>query len=379
MSKTILFVDSDDQAMKSLPASFSEGNTLLCATSYKAAHTMLKSMDGCHILIVELGLNGKNGIAFLCRMHRIYPHAVQMVLTDSRDFTKACETINNTEAFRLIEKPCDPKTLEGHINDALVRYEAEKAKRQSMRRTLLGSVRALVDILDLVNPEAMGFSKRIRERVVHTGRVMRFRPLWHLELAVMLSHIGCVALPSELLEKVDQGGPLSSEEKQIFGMHPNIASSLLANIEQMAPVAEIVRHQHDSIHEKQPVGARIIKVALDLDYMERRGRKPVETLKRMCKRETRYDIDVVKAMLTLFRPADKRSVREVGVEELEEGMVLAKDLVNQEGTKLLLRCQRITKASLMRLQKFHIALGIVDSIHVLTSEEADPLCGEVED
>lgn len=374
MTKTILFVDSDDSAMDSLPASFSNGNTLLCATSYKAARAMLESAGRCHVIIAELGLNGEDGIRFLSHVRKKHPWTVQMVLTNSQDFTEACEVINRTDAFRLIEKPCCPGVLEQHIEDALRRYTADRARQKAMRRTLLGSVKALVDILDLVNPEAMGFSKRIRERVALVGRALRFKPLWHLELAVMLSHIGCVALPSEVLKKVDQGLPLTPEEKSMFGMHPKIAASLLANIEQMAPVAAIVEHQHDSVHTGQPLGSRIIKVALDLDRLERRGREPLEILHRMGKRADMYDARVVRTMQTLLRPVDAQAVREVGIEELKAGMVLARDLVNKDGVKLLLRCQRVSKASLIRLQKFHISLGIVDSIHVLITPDADPTC-----
>jgi len=372
MPVNILFVDDNDSALASLPKGIHKKFNLRHATSYKKALAILKSKGRCGLLITELGLNNEDGIAFLRNVRKFYPKTVRMVMTASTDFSDVYNTLNSAQAYRFIKKPCPPNELTKIIAQGMHHYEGELGKQQAMRKALLGSVNALVDILDLVNPEAMGFSKRIRSRVMRMGKALGIKLMWQLELAVMLSHIGCVALPSEIMEKMDRGKNLSPEERQIFGMHPSIASNLLANIDQMAHVAEIISHQHSFLSADQPLESRIIKVALDLDRLERKGNNPLAILKKMSTKPKAYDPKVVETMIKLLSAPDGKSVCQLNIEELEEGMVMAKDLINKDGVKLLLRGQPISKASLIRLRAFHIALGIIEPIHVMTDTQVKP-------
>jgi len=370
MSKSILFVDENDSIITTMPKSLQTQYRLLFASSYKEALTLLKTNDDCRLLITELGLNNKNGIKFLTHVRKNYPQTVRVVLTAQNDCSKACEALNKARIFQFLKKPCPPDILKKHIGEALLYFAKSKEKQQAMRKTLLGSVQAMVDILDLVNPEAMGLSKRIKDRVLRTGKTLGYKPLWQLELAVLLSHIGCVALPSEIVTKMDQGEKLLPEEWQIYCMHPSIASNLLANIDQMAPVAEIIQHELSPLMPDQPLGSRIIKIALDLDRQERKGRDSLTILDKMSTKAKIYDPKIVKIMLKQLKQPDALPVRQLNVEDLQEGMVIAKNLTNKDGVILLLRGQTISKASLIRLKSFHIALGILDPIHVMTASKA---------
>ncbi|MBU1000981.1 MAG: response regulator [Proteobacteria bacterium] len=370
---TILFVDKNDAILASLPQIAHEKFDLQLATSYKEAALRLKGKGEVAIIVSELGLNGENGIAFLAEARRDAPETVRIILTTKDKFSDAVNALNVAHAFLYIKKPCTPPDLLKALASA-VRRHAQKAKeRQASRNSLIGSVKALVDILDLVNPEAMGLSKRIRSRVMDTGKAMGVKPLWQLDLAVTLSHIGCVALPGEIIKKIDRGENLTPEEQQIFSMHPRIAANLLTNIEQMAPVAEIIRHQLAPLHEKQSQGSRIIKIALDLDRMLQKGAKAPAILKLMRTKDKVYDTKAVDAMLHLESAAapaapEPSAVREICISELEEGMVMAEDMINREGTKLMLRGQGVSKASLIRLQAFYVALGVNEPIRVLADK-----------
>lgn len=364
MAINILFVDDNDTAMNSLPKQLSKKFVFQRAGSYKEAAGLLNSKGKWAVVITELGLNGENGIAFLSFVRKNFPKTVRIVMSASTKFSDIYEALNTAQVFRYISKPCPPEDLARIIGQGNLQYETGFEKQQAMHKALLGSVNALVDILDLVNPEAMGLSKRIRDRVMNTAKTLGVKSLWQVELAVLLSHVGCVALPSEILEKMDRGEKLSPEERQIFGMHPSIAANLLANIDQMSHVADVIRWQLHACEPDQPIESRIIKVALDLDRLERKGLDTIEILNKMASRANAYDPKVLETMRSLLAPPKAKETRELSPEELEEGMIMAKDLVNKDGTKLLLRGQPISKASLFRLKAFHVALGITDPIEV---------------
>jgi HD-GYP domain-containing protein (c-di-GMP phosphodiesterase class II) len=87
-------------------------------------------------------------------------------------------------------------------------------------------------------------------------------------LAGLVHDIGKVGLPPGLLEKQ---GPLTLDERRLMEEHPAIAERILANVEDYAEIAAVVRHHHERVdgegypdalrHDEIPLLARIIAVA----------------------------------------------------------------------------------------------------------------------
>jgi len=89
----------------------------------------------------------------------------------------------------------------------------------------------------------------------------------------MLSEIGCVSIPEEILAKKYMGEVLGPEEQQIYDMRISVAVSLLSNIPRMEEVRQIIACQSSDQcqGEDSPVGARLLKLAQDYDDMLQRG------------------------------------------------------------------------------------------------------------
>ncbi len=365
---TLLFVDHDPAASAPLAGALPAGVRLVHCTGYDQARKLLQGKHGVAVAVLELGLDGADAFALLEELQQHSPSTVRMVLTSSGSQADAVAAINRGRVWRYLARPCPPRELAGHLAEALRAHAADVQERKGARQRLLGGVKVLVDILELVNPEALDYSRRIRERVLATGRLLNVQPLSRLELAVTLSHVGCLALPGEIVAKMNTGQALTPEEQQIFGMHPSIAASLLNNIDTLAPVARIILHQSAPLHDGQPLESRIIKVALDVDRLENRGADAVKVLESMRGKARAYDQTVVEAMLrAVYRP-EPVPVRRVGLAELREGMVMAEDMVNADGVKLLLRGQRLSAASLARLAAFPETLGLHGPFLVLAPE-----------
>lgn len=365
MSKSILFIDEDASVLERLPDALTKRIDCLFAPSYKKGYALLREKKQCCAVLIELGLNNEDGIAFLRRLRKDFPATVRMVLTARGDYATALDAVNKGEVFRFMEKRSTPEELTHVICEAIRHNENEADKQKAVRRALMGSIKALMDVLDLVNPEAVGVSRRIRERAIQAAKNLGVKSIWRMEMAILLSHVGCVALPNEMLSKADHGEDLTPEEQQIFSMHPEIAFNLLSNIDRLAPMAEIIRQQLLPTSEKPPLESRILKIVIAIDRLERRGADVQSALLALKNQPKEYDQAIVKHMSTFMLAPETGSSREVSVEDLKEGMVMARDLVNKDGAKLLLRGQRISKASLIRLKSFHIALGILDPIHVV--------------
>lgn len=371
MPTKILFVDGDRQVLEDMTATLGQKFPMATAASAREALEALSQGDPVAVAVCELELPDLDGATLLAKIKEISPSTVRIAVTRRHDFKAALKAVNLGGALRLLTKPLQPQAVAAALGEGLQQYQAYVREKDLFKDTLQGTVRVLVDILGLVSPYAIGRSMRIRDRVLLLGRSLGVRPSWQLDLAVTLSQIGCVALPPDIIAKLYAGGNLTPEEKNRFDTHPVIAAKLLRNISRMANVANIILNQNRKASDNPPLEARILKAALDLDHLERKGAPPVKALEAMRQRPGAYDPKVLDALEAHLKTCAKEAGQEVTLESLEEGMVLAQDLVNKDNTKLMLKGQAVSKASLMRLKMFAAELGVTGSLLVLPGRKED--------
>ena len=214
-----------------------------------------------------------------------------------------------------------------------------QAEAQLFKDTVHGCVKMLVEILELTSPAAIGRGTRIREWVKQASLKLKVEPLWLMDMAALLSHIGCVGLPKPILHKLETGEDLNKEELAVFRTHPEIAVQLLGNIPRMGKVAELIRYQNESCRRDPPKGSRILRVCLDLDYLGRKGVPPDKALGIMRGSPGTHDPEVVATLTQVLDEAEQAGSLKVTVAELKPGMVMLADMVTKAGTKLLLKGQ----------------------------------------
>ncbi len=128
----------------------------------------------------------------------------------------------------------------------------------------------MTEVLSVVNPLAFSRASRIRGYVRQMANQLRLPNLWEFELAAMLSQIGCIAVPPEILQKVDARMSLSKEEQRTFTSHPSIGHGLISKIPRLEAIAEMVRHQMTPLRDlRDPkisdvvaVGAQMLMIAI---------------------------------------------------------------------------------------------------------------------
>ncbi len=87
------------------------------------------------------------------------------------------------------------------------------AEREMMEKTLGASLKVLVELLSLANPGAFSRASRIRRYTTLLGKKMGVKNLWQIEIAAMLSQIGCITIPEETLAKFIGGFALRVEQR----------------------------------------------------------------------------------------------------------------------------------------------------------------------
>ncbi|MFH0925427.1 MAG: HD domain-containing phosphohydrolase [bacterium] len=363
MDENILFVDDDVNILSSYERQFRGKYNMETALGGKKALAEITSKGPYAVIISDLRMPEMDGVQFFAKVKEGYPDTIRVMLTGQADLEAAISAVNEGNIFRFLTKPCPINILTSALNASLAQYQLVTAERVLLEKTLRGSVKVLTDVLSLVNPEAFGRSARIKRYAHGIAVQMGIPDVWRIEIATMLSQIGCIIFPEKILKKIYQGEKLSGEEAQLYKRHPGIASDLLINIPRLQEVSEIIAYQEKLFNgsgtpsdnrrgEEIPLGARILKVALDFDLLEGIGMKKSEAFAKMELRSGWYDPQVLGALDKVLERREKYEVRELKIEDIRENMLAAEDIRTSKGILLIPRGQELEKLMIIRLRHF---------------------------
>jgi hypothetical protein len=147
-------------------------------------------------------------------------------------------------------------------------------------------------------------------------------------------------------------------------------------------VAAIIRYQekrfdgsgvpHDGVHGTDlPLGARILKVALDFDSLVAAGAGSAKACADLKQRHGWYDGSVVEALTQVLREEIDHDVQHVPVSKLGSDMVLAQDVYSTTGLLLIPQGQEITPLVRLRLTNIAAKGGLVEPLRVIIRREAE--------
>lgn len=358
----ILCVDDEPLILDGLALHLRRNCQLFTATGGAEALRVLESEPAMAVVISDMRMPGMDGAAFLAEVRSRWPDVVRMLLTGQSDIESAIAAINKGQIFRFLTKPCPPPALLGAVQAALAQYELVTAERVLLEQTLHGSIKALTDMLALVNPVAFGRATRVKQVVSDIADELALKERWQVEVAAMLSQIGHMTLPSETAERVYYGRALSSDDQRLVARLPMVTESLLGNIPRLETVRDILRTYptalppaatpEDPARAAAVRGACILRLAVDFDALESSDRASARlAVATLCGREGRYAPDAL-AALVAARGARAAEVREVSSTELREGMVLAEDVKTDGGVLLVARGHEITARFIERIRNF---------------------------
>lgn len=372
MPAKILFVDDDPNILAGFQRQLRKTFAVETALGGEQGLISVSEKGPFAVIVSDLRMPGMDGIQFLSRVKEAAPDSVRIMLSGNADLHAAIDAVNDGHIFRFLTKPCEPQTLSNALAAGIRQYQLICAERELLEKTLRGSIKVLIGILELTNPEAFGRAGRITRLVKKIARAMRAPNLWQIETAAALSHIGCVILPEEALKKLYRGEELTGEESQLFAMHPSIASDLLSYIPRMETVAQIIINQEKSFdgsdsqeNEEILPGSRILKAVLDYDKIRANNVPDGEALQIMASRAGRYDPNVLAALQMVLGVEPGYEKMGISIGGLKDGMILDADLYLLDGRLLAAKGYRVNLILRERMKNFIEKPGIMEPIRVL--------------
>jgi len=376
MTDKVLLVDDDENVLAAFGRALGKQFHLETAPGGEKGLDAIRERGPFAVIVADMGMPGMNGIQFLARVKQYSPDSVRMMLTGNADLQTAVDAVNEGNIFRFLTKPCPSERLASMLDAGIQQYRLIVAERELLEKTLKGSVKILTEILSLVNPVAFSRASRITRYVKHIVEQLQVSRLWQFELAAMLSQIGCVALPPDLLEKVYAKQPLSEKECNMFSSHPSVGGELLVNIPRLQPIAHMIEGQQkpfgdfpapdDATREEATtgLGSQILKVALDFDELVVQGSSYRGALGALRRRANEYNPKVLGALENIQKAEHAEAVKMVGIRELGAHMVADENIRAKNGLLLVSKGQEITAPLLIRLRNFSEGVGVVEPFRV---------------
>lgn len=375
MKEKILCVDDDLNILEGFQRNLRKEFQLVTAPGGEEALRVITEQGPFAVVLSDQRMPGMGGVEFLARVRSSAPDSVRMMLTGNADQQTAIDAVNEGNIFRFLTKPCSVELLISSLKAGIEQYRLIVAERDLLENTLKGSIKALVDLLAMIQPVAFNRATHLRDYIGRLAKVMGLPNGWQFEVAAMLSQIGCVTIPSDVVEKFFIGDPLSLGEIEMVAELPAIGSGLINNIPRMETVALMIENQQipykywvslpsAEANDLAALGAQMLKVTIDYDILLSHGLGPEQAVASLANRPETYNPEIVVTLGKIITPAGDTSVHVVKIADIRNGMVLAEDIRLPDGIIVAGKGSRVTDLLRMRIQNYFTHAKMTDVVQI---------------
>lgn len=414
---TILFVDDEENILKSLRRLFMDDEyEVYTASSGEEGLKILRQSGGVGLIVSDQRMPGMTGVEFLKKSQEVSPKSIRILLTGYSDINAAMDAINIGGAYRYITKPWNEEELKQAVKNALATYylvrenerlneviiqknkelkkwseelevivqeqtmelqksfdslrEANSRQRTNFKSTIV----ALSGLLELRDRRMQNHSKNVAEisSRIATALEMPSEERETLMVAALLHDIGKIGTPDVMLQKdVDS---FSAEEMKEYVKHPVRGQSAIDSFVDLRSAGAIIRLHHERFDGegfpdrlKQnaiPLAARIIAVVdfVDKQMRKYKGMSGLDQILKAVRVQSGKSFDP--KLIPLAEEECKRYYKsrmpksdftevELFPRDLEEGMIISRDVHSGTGVLLLSRGTKLTPANISILKRYY--------------------------
>jgi response regulator RpfG family c-di-GMP phosphodiesterase len=378
VSERVLFVDDEVQVLEGVQRSLRKQVDLQMATSGAEGLRLLHEAGPFALVVSDMRMPVMTGVQFLAKAREMRPDTVRMILSGQADLQAMIAAVNEGHIYRFLSKPCPADQLLAAIEDGLNQHRLLTAEKVLLEQTLSGCVTMLIEILGMVSSSASSRASRLKRYVVGLAAALQLPDRWQWGLSALISQIGCVGLPREILSKVEAGQILTDDESRLYRSHAEVAGRLLAAIPRLEDVAQMVTAQFGALSfagraddvrqwDVRSAGQLLLRTAVEFDRLITSGVGGEAAVESLRTSTLMLPASLLTALRSVAPASQPRMVREIRVKELSPGMVLEEDLVSLKGIRLVSAGQEVTHSLIVRLNSIAGGVGVAEPFRVLAS------------
>ncbi len=222
-----------------------QGYDVVAAASGEEALELLRSQHF-DLVLTDQAMPGLSGIELAEATTRIHPDLPIVLLTGHTDVALARASLQRG-ASDFVTKPGNIRELPILIERNLLRRSLEAARlKERAAQVLFEAIKALASAVDANDPYTARHSMRVTRLALLLAEAIGLsedeRHL--LELAAWMHDVGKIGVPDYLLAKA---APLTAAENAVMMLHPVKGAAIVGQIEELAPVAAVIRHHHERL------------------------------------------------------------------------------------------------------------------------------------
>lgn len=374
----VLFVDDEKHLLQAISRQIRGVVDAEFITSPVAAAQLLEESvsggnSGFAAVVSDMRMPGMDGANLLKHARTVCPDTTRLLLTGYADIESAIAAVNDGNIFRFLTKPCSTPALHAALADAIEQHQLIRDRRELLEKTLRGAVEALVETLSMSYPAAFSRASRLRYLARDVADRLHLADAWRVEVAAQLGEIGVVTLPPEALDALTKGVPVNATITRMLEALPQLADGVLGRIPRLEMVREIVRSQEPIDHPNlerlagASKAARVLQAVREFDAMIARGYEQEGALELMWQRAN-HDDDILDALQAVVSINQGVQIREVDIDFLRPGLVLAADVRTNKGMLLASHGHVLTDELLARIRNFEALGGLEGRLLILVRE-----------
>jgi putative nucleotidyltransferase with HDIG domain len=288
---SLLVVDDEEPIRNALKRYLTKQEfQVFTAASGEEALDELRKHEDIAVMLCDIRMAGMSGVDIVPQALELSPDLAILMLTAVNDATTAAlcmqrgaldyltKPVELTELGRTIQRALKRREmligrreLDQHIKEEVERRtEAFQRERARLERVSVATLEVLINALEAKDPYLRGHSARVADLAATIASQMGLPDdeIEQIRLGGRLHDIGKIGTREDIMNK---HGPLTPEEHDHIKQHVVIGSQILAPLEHLGPVIDIVRSHHERWDgsgypdgrrgEDIPVGGRVICAA----------------------------------------------------------------------------------------------------------------------
>ena len=373
----ILLVDDDVNILKSFARLFSKDINITIATDGKDGLVKVAEEGPFALIISDYKMPQMNGLEFLTRVRHFCPDTVRILLTGYADLDTAIKAVNDSNIFRLLTKPCPKEMMKKAIDDGIKQYRMVMAEQELLEKTVNGAVKVLVEIMSMVKPSVFGSASRIARLTNKVVLEMNLPDKWMLNTAALLSDLGLLSLPDNLVDKLLSHDSLTTSEMELIKGHPGVAAKMINRIPRLEEVANLVSRQTVFVKREDTVksyfsdsgedqASLILHLIRYFVYLKSFNISDEEAITQIVQSGV-FSKELVKHLKKVVLGEKQYAIRSLPLIDILENSILAEDVfLIKPRKKLLSKGQELTISLKEYLLLLDRTIGVTQPVKVLT-------------
>jgi DNA-binding response OmpR family regulator len=318
------------------------------------------------LILLDINMPGMNGYEVCEKLQedpvlREIPVIFLSALNEMEDKVKAF----SSGGVDYITKPFQFEEVIARIQTHLALRGARQELKDLLNSTVIGSVRAMAELLAITSPQEFGRTLRVARYVRGMVRHRKLPKPWKYEIAALLSNLGYVSLGEkawkERLQEI-----LDRTPSEQCGESLVLAARIVRCIPRLEDVPEMIMEQRyfpewhtPWLGWSEPVlGGQILKLANDFDLLAQHFASIFEALRYIQETPQGYNKELLDSLEEIVTAEAKGKSEEVEPRKLRKGMILVQDMLNRQGVKLLPRGTELSEQMLEHIDNW-VAVGVV--------------------